>query len=365
MLKKIILNLFRFLVGGLFVFSGLIKVNDPVGTSIKLKEYFEVFSQDIAGFFKVFIPYSLTISVVLIVLEVVLGVMLIFNVKKNLTVNFLLLLIVFFTFLTFYSAYFNKVTDCGCFGDAIKLTPWQSFYKDIVLLVLIGVLFLFKKDLLDSNGKWAKVVVMLSFLGALLVSIYAIRNLPIIDFRAYKEGVNIQKAMQPSGTLEYRYIMSKDGKEVILDEYPTDESYEFVDMQLKNPEFLPKISDFAVWTDQGDFTDLILEGNKVLVLFNNLEKVDKNELDKITPLVNELKGDIEVLVITASSAEEIEGLLAEKGWDIPYYYGDATVVKTMIRSNPGIILIQEGTIVKKYHINNTPQSEEVKSLLSP
>lgn len=364
MLKKLILNLFRFLVGGLFIFSGLIKVNDPVGTSIKLKEYFEVFSHDIASFFKVFMPYALPIAVFLIVLEVVLGVMLIFNFKKNLTINLLLLLIVFFTFLTFYSAYFNKVTDCGCFGDAIKLTPWQSFYKDIVLLVMIGVLFLFKKNLTESNGLGAKIAVSVSFIASLFISIYAIRNLPIIDFRAYKEGVNIPIAMQPSGTLEYRYIMSKEGEEVIFDEYPTDESYEFVDMQLKNPEFLPKISDFAIWNDDGDFTDLMLEGNKVLVLFNSLEKIDRDKLDKISPLVQELKEDIEVVIITASSAEEMELLMNEKSWDVPYYYGDATVVKTMIRSNPGIMLIQDGTIIRKYHINNTPQPEEVKSLFT-
>lgn len=363
MLKKIFLNLFRFLVGGLFVFSGLIKVNDPVGTSIKLQEYFEVFSQDISSFFEVFKDLALPIAIFLIVLEVGLGIMLLFNYRTRLTVNLLLVLILFFTFLTFYSAYFNKVTDCGCFGDAIKLTPWQSFYKDIVLLVMIGALFVFKRHLQEAHGSGVKLTVWLSLFLTLGLSVWAVRNLPFIDFRAYKEGVDIPTAMQPSGTLEYRYIMKKDGEEVVLNEYPSDESYEFVDMQLKNPEVLPKISDFAIWNDSGDFTDSILEGSKILVLISNFEKMDKSKLDLLEPLIEQK--DIETVIITASSAEEIEGLLSEKSWELPYYYGDATVVKTMIRANPGIMLLQNGKIVKKYHINNTPRFEEVKSLLTP
>jgi len=363
MLKNIILNLFRFLVGGLFIFSGLIKVNDPVGTSIKLQEYFDVFSHDIAPFFQVLKEFALPIGIILIVLEVGLGVMLLLNFKAKLTVKLLMALILFFTFLTFYSAYFDKVTDCGCFGDAIKLTPWESFYKDIILLVMIGILFIYRKQLPKAQGKWIQGAVLVSLILPLVLSIYAVRNLPFIDFRAYKEGVDIREAMQPSGTLEYRYIMKKDGEEVVLEEYPTDESYEFVDMQLKNPEVLPKIADFAVWNDSGDYTDYVLEGNKILILISNFEKMDKSKLDLLAPLVEQQ--DIETVIVTASSAEEIESLLQEKKWNVPYYYGDATVVKTMIRANPGIILLQNGRIIKKYHINNTPQLEEVKRLLTP
>ncbi len=255
MLKNFILALFRFIVGGLFVFSGLIKVNDPIGTSIKMEEYFHVFSQDIAGAFEYLMPISLPLSVVMIIMEVVLGVMLILGVKRNWTLALLSAMILFFTFLTFYSAYFDKVTDCGCFGDAIKLTPWESFYKDIFLLVLIGILVLFRKHLPNQKAFWAQSSVFLSFFGAFGLSLWAIWNLPFLDFRPYKEGVNISQAMQPSGELEYQYIMKKDGEEFVLDQYPSEEGYEFVDMKLKNPEVLPKIYDFAVWNDQGDFTE--------------------------------------------------------------------------------------------------------------
>ena len=148
---KIIKEFARYVAGALFIFSGIIKVNDPVGTAIKLEEYFQVFASDIAPFFEWFVPAALVLSVVLSVLEVVLGTALVIGYRMKLTAWILLAIIVFFTFLTFYSAYFNKVTDCGCFGDAIKLTPWQSFYKDIILLILIAVIF-WKRNTCKTNA---------------------------------------------------------------------------------------------------------------------------------------------------------------------------------------------------------------------
>ena len=132
---RIIYTLSRYFVGSLFIFSGGIKINDPVGTQIKLEEYFQVFSSDFTSLFEIFIPFSLFISVFLCCLEIVIGFALLLNFRMKITSSVTMGLIIFFTFLTFYSAYFNKVTDCGCFGDAIKLTPWESFSKDIVLLV--------------------------------------------------------------------------------------------------------------------------------------------------------------------------------------------------------------------------------------
>lgn len=364
MLKQILLMLVRLVVGGLFIFSGLIKVNDPVGTSIKLEEYFDVFSYDIAPFFAYLKDISLPLAVFLVVLEVVLGVMLILGVKLRLTVVLLSLMIVFFTFLTFYSAYFNKVTDCGCFGDAIKLTPWESFYKDVFLLVLIAVLFFFRNDLIDTGSVWLRGAAALSLVLSLVLSIIAIRNLPFIDFRAYKAGVHIPSAMQPSQPLEYSYIMRKNGEETVFDQYPTDDTYEFVDMQLKNPEALPKISDFSIWNANGDFTDEIVTGKKLVVLISNISKMSESGFAEMTPLIQSLEGtDITPLVVAASSEDEIRALLAAHGWPVAHYMGDATVVKTIIRSNPGIMLLKEGTVVGKYHHNNTPTASEVEELL--
>ncbi|MGY6743160.1 MAG: BT_3928 family protein [Cecembia sp.] len=364
MLKNISLFAIRLFVGGLFIFSGLIKVNDPVGTAIKLEEYFDVFGNDIASFFFVFKDIALPLAVFLVVAEVVLGVMLIVGVRLRLTVWALSLMIVFFTFLTFYSAYFNKVTDCGCFGDAIKLTPWESFIKDVILLVLIGVLFYFRKDLSKQGPAWANWTARISLVLSLILAITAIRNLPFIDFRAYKEGVNIQEAMLPSAPLQYSYVMEKDGDLYTFDQYPMEEGYEFVEMKLINEDALPKISDFAVWNSDGDYTEEILTGKKAVILSFNLSKTNPDHLKDMDALVNELSGsDITPVLVAASSEEDIQGLIANRGWDLVGYQGDATVIKTIMRSNPGLMLLQDGVVIKKYHHRNTPEPQEVKGLL--
>jgi hypothetical protein len=299
------------------------------------------------------------------VIEVVLGIMLILGFKFRFTVVLLSLMILFFTFLTFYSAYFNKVTDCGCFGDAIKLSPWQSFYKDIFLLLLIAFLFVFRKDFPNTSPAWVKGVVILSLIGSFVLAYLAIENLPFIDFRAYKKGVHIPSAMQPSQTLQYSYRMKRDGQESVFDQFPSDETYEFVDMELKNPEALPKISDFSIWNSEGDYTEEILSGMKLLILISNISKVSEDNFDRITILLNGLKGSvIEPVLIGSSSEEEIRKLLSHQGWEIAYYLADATVVKTIIRSNPGIMVLNEGTVIEKYHHNNTPSAQELEKLFS-
>lgn len=367
MIIKTLVLISRILVGGLFIFSGLIKVNDPVGTSIKMQEYFDVFATDIAPIFEHLKAISLPISVFLVVLEVALGVMLIVGWRLKRAIFLLLAMILFFTFLTFYSAYFNKVTDCGCFGDAIKLTPWESFYKDIVLLVLIVFMLVFRKYLPTRYtflGKW---ITIGSFILSLVLAIYAIRNLPFIDFRAFKEGVNISTAMQPSSALEYSYLMEKDGEKVVLDQYPSDESYTFIEMTLKNPEVLPKISDFAIWNDAGDHTEEMLQGKRLLILSSNIEKIalSVSELDRISALINSFQGSgVKVSLVAASSEEEMEKFLQEKGLRIGFYMADATVVKTIIRSNPGLVFIEDGTVLKKFHYRNTPSPEIAETIFS-
>lgn len=354
----------RILVAGLFIFSGLIKLNDPVGMAIKLEEYFEVFATDLGSFFHVFVPYALPIAVFIIVLEVLLGVALMLNYKMVQTTILLLLLIMFFTGLTFYSAYFNKVTDCGCFGDAIKLTPWESFFKDAVLLVLSGIIFLngsmfdpfIKKPIL--NGIMAGVLIV-----SVATGIYAINNLPFIDFRTYKIGNHIPTLMAPSGELKYEYVMTKDGEEHRFTDYPTDESYEFKEMVVLNPEVQPKITDYGVWNDEGEFTMDTFEGNKLFVIVYNSARASK-DFEAINELVASLSSNVEVYALTSTDGNVFEPFLQEVGLNIPYYYADATVLKTIVRSNPGVWLLQEGTVKGKWHYRNTPSADEVMSLLN-
>ncbi|MTI31862.1 BT_3928 family protein [Xanthovirga aplysinae] len=361
---KTLNNIIRYLVGALFIFSGLIKINDPVGTAIKLEEYFEVFSSDFSSLFHYLIPYALTFSVIICALEVVLGVALLIRYRPKFTAWILLFLTVFFTFLTFYSAYFNKVTDCGCFGDAIKLTPWQSFYKDIILLFFVLILFFSRKHFAKKAISFGKEIVMgIAIVANVFIARYAIAHLPFIDFRAYKIGANIPQSMQPSEKLEYKYIMEKDGEKVELDQYPKDPSYKFKNMVLINPEAQPTITDYSVWNDEGDFTEYTFEGAKLLVIVHDVNKTDTNNMEKIKELAANLNGRVETLVLTSSDGGSFEAFRHEQQLAFPYYFADATVLKTMIRSNPGIILLKDGTVEGKWHYNDVPEAEEVEDLL--
>ena len=220
---RFIYSILRYLVGSIFIFSGLIKINDPVGTQIKLEEYFGVFSSDFTSLFELLVPFALLISIVLCTLEIIIGIALLMNYKMRIVLKLLLSLIVFFTFLTFYSAYFNKVTDCGCFGDAIKLTPWESFYKDIILLVFSISIYFLNKNLKNQVGLfYIKIfddkvfrngIIIVSTIICLIISFSAINFLPFIDFRAYKVGNYIPDLMNPSEELKYSYIMEKGGRE--------------------------------------------------------------------------------------------------------------------------------------------------------
>ena len=322
----------RYLVGALFIFSGLIKVNDPVGTQIKLEEYFTVFSVDIAPFFDALKPASLFLSIFLSTLEVVLGIALLMRFKEKWTTSLLMAIILFFTFLTFYSAYFNKVTDCGCFGDAIKLTPWQSFTKDIILLFFIVILFLRRKvNERVNTPKYQLPTVAFSITFCLIVCFLSVAHLPAIDFRAYKIGTSIPDAMMP----------------------PVDDPYA-----------VPKITNYAFWGDEDDYTDRSLTGKKLLVIVHDTDKTDIDSYAMVNSLIGALGNDVEVAAITAASGAEFEDLRHSVQLAVPYYYSDKTLLKTMIRSNPGLVLMENGVVKGKWHYNDVPGVDEIFSNLN-
>ncbi|MFN6946105.1 MAG: BT_3928 family protein [Cytophagaceae bacterium] len=364
---KVILQISRFLVGGLFVFSGLVKLNDPYGTSYKLEEYFEVFGQNFSSFFYDLIPYSLSLSLFIIIAEVVLGVAVLVYYRMRQTTYVLLGLILFFTFLTFYSAYFNKVTDCGCFGDFIKLTPWQSFAKDVILLVFILVLFVYRnKKLTGFNDRIADYVVGASVLISSFLGYYSLAHLPFFDFLPYSVKSNIKTNMQAEESPKFAYIMEKEGKEFIFDAIPSDTNYVYKNIIIKNPgKSAPKISDYRIWNDEGDFTDSSFTNNKLLVVVGNADKVLKSssildKLQRVNVLSKELEHqNVDVWVVTSSSMDEFEQLRHQTQLAIPYFYADGTVLKTMIRSNPGILLLQNGTVKGKWHINDIPETDNI------
>lgn len=355
----------RFLVGTVFIFSGLIKINDPVGTQIKFEEYFEVFAQDLPllhNFFMALVPFSLTMSVLFCAAEVILGVALMVSYKPKLTVWLLFFLIVFFTFLTFYSAYFNRVTDCGCFGDAIKLKPWTSFGKDVVLTVLILFIIGHRNRIKPRKTGW---LVGLTTVLTLGLGIYAIQFLPPLDLLPYAVGKSIPAAMKPSEPLRYNYIMEKGGKTETLDKYPTEPGYTFKEMVLVNENAKPKITDYRVWNDDSDFTQETFTGNKLFIIVKNTKDVDAGSIPAIRALIEGLAGSgVSAYILTSVSDAEIKAFRTEfQLADVPYYKADATVLKTIMRSNPGTWLMSNGVVRGKWHYNTTPDAAEVMSFV--
>ncbi|GAA4414155.1 DoxX family protein [Nibrella viscosa] len=361
---KIAAQIARILVGVVFVFSGLIKLNDPVGTQIKLEEYFEVFAQDLPllhDFFMALVPLTLGLSVFLCAAEVVLGVALLVSYRPRLTSWIILLLVSFFTFLTFYSAYFNKVTDCGCFGDAIKLTPWTSFGKDIVLMVLILFIIGHRNRFRAANTGW---IVFLTTVLSVALGIYAIMYLPPLDLLPYAVGKSVPDQMKPSEPLRYKYIVERGGKTFEFEQYPSDTTYKFKQMVLVNENAKPKITDYRVWTEESDFTQQTFEGNKLFVIIKETKDFDSGTITAIRALVNGLKNtNVEPQILTSVSDDDIKRFRQEYQLDIPYYKADATVLKTIMRSNPGTWLLSNGLVKGKWHHNATPEAGEVIGLV--
>jgi uncharacterized membrane protein YphA (DoxX/SURF4 family) len=369
MMGKIIGQFARFFVGGLFIFSGLIKLNDPVGTEIKLEDYFEVFAEDFGSFFLWFKPYALEIGMVLIILEVVLGVAVLIYYRMNLTTKVLLGLMIFFTFLTFYSAYFNKVTDCGCFGDAIKLTPWESFWKDIVLMVFVLHLFWYRKKYQSVlNFRSGHFTIISVTVACFVLGIYAVRHLPFIDFRAYRIGNNIPQQMLPAEQPVFEYtFQKKDGDLIKSETYLTDTlMYKYVGVEQTNEDKTKaKITDYSVYTVEGDdVTQSTFEGGKLFIVIYDATKASAKNMDKIRQLTQDLDGKVEMMVLTASGADQFETFRHQHQLAVPYYYADATVLKTIVRANPGITLWVDGTVKGMWHDNDTPGASEVLGLIN-
>lgn len=365
MIRKIIDQFSRFFIGGLFIFSGLIKLNDPVGTEIKMHEYFEVFANDFGSFFKIFIPYALEIGFIMVVLEIVLGVAVLINYRMKITTWVLFLLLLFFTFLTFYSAYFNKVTDCGCFGDAIKLTPWQSFTKDVVLMVFVlHLLWHHKRYEPVLRTREGHAVILVTTALCIFLGIYAIRHLPFIDFRAYRIGNNIPDQMKPQEQPIIEYVFEKDGKEVASQTFLMD-GYTYKSSRVLNADkAVAKITDFSVTSAEGeDVTQQAFTGAKLLIIMYDVQKASTGDIAELVSLTKTLDGKVDMMILTSSPGDQVDAFRHQHQLAVPYYFTDATVLKTIVRANPGLTLWVDGTVKGMWHHNDTPEAADVLALI--
>ncbi len=357
---KTLVTICRGLVGGLFIFSGLIKLNDPLGVSYKLQEYF---SPDVLNM-PSFEPYALIIAILMVVLEVVLGVFLLIGYKRKFTVWSLFVLIVFFTFLTFYAWYFDKVKDCGCFGDFLKLKPFQSFVKDLVLLVLIVILLFGIKHIKPVFSKFVTTIIALvGFLGSLWFGYHVLMHLPTWDFRAYQIGKNIQEGMsvpedavKPIVEYSWKFNVGGEDKVVITNgPYPSIEGdFVSVDTKVIQEGAQPAIYDFSIESESEDLTAQFLEEeNLIIVISYSLEKIEQGGAMKLKALSEEaIKNGYKIIGLTASGEEAKQRIKDTYNIDFDFYLCDEKALKTVVRSNPGVLELDKGTIKQKVHWND-------------
>jgi uncharacterized membrane protein YphA (DoxX/SURF4 family) len=322
---RVLVNILRLLVALLFIVSGLIKVNDITGFAYKLEEYFYVFEARFLPAFRLLVPYALPIGATLTVLEVLLGFLLLLGIGRGFTTFMLLVLIVFFTWLTGYSAVTGSVTDCGCFGDALKLTPWQSFIKDLVLLVMIVLIWANRTHINPAIARPAGQVVYAAIvlLATLGVGWYCYSYLPIIDFRPYKVGSDLA--------------------------YNT--THRNAEGQLIAKDYFP----FKNTCGQDEFS-----GNVLLIIMYDMEKARPADVEYSIKLAGQLKeANVTVMAGTSTPSAARDSLI--KHYNMPYCVApqDLNMLKTMIRSNPGYILLRNGVVRAQWHANHRPTRADI------
>ena len=362
---KILRTSFRILVGLVFVFSGFVKGIDPLGTEYRMEDYFIVFS------IPVFIPFSLYLTIFLCVLEFSLGISLLFNLLIRKTVWLLVPMMMFFTILTFFDAVYNLVPDCGCFGDALKITNLQTFLKNIVLMAFVLTIFAWRKKYrnpLPAWGVYTLLLITVSAFSALSVQCY--RHLPLIDFMAWKAGNRVNKTESLPVTFYVTYKNKKTGeeKEYVSPNYPWNDSIWLADWIFtsqrvvdpnKNQGLVLRVED----QHGTDYTSSVLDNPdyQFIMVAYDLNKTDRKGFHKILPFYKQAVGDgYSFICLTNSLPAEIRKFRLQNGTGFDYYNSDEVVLKTMVRSNPGLILLKDGVVMAKWGFRDFPSYEQVK-----
>ncbi len=374
---KSALNITRIIVGILFIFSGLVKANDPLGLSYKMKEFFEIWNQGLEqgsfflrniliNLFQFFHDHSLSLSVFMIAFEIITGVALLLGWRMRIFSWLLLLLILFFTFLTGYAFYSGKFTNCGCFGDCLPISPKTSFLKDIALTLLIVFLFAYRKSIRPYfSGRTNFGIMAATTVLSFGFQWYVLSYLPFVDCLPFKKGNSIPEKMKmpanatPDSTV-ITFVYEKEGKklEFTADKFPSDfkvPPYKFItryDKTIrkgKNNE--PPIKGFSLRAQSGaDSTDIILSEPYCFLLFceNFSTPVSywQKEFEKLWEAAN--RKNIPVYIVTASINEAMIALRKTPFSNIQIFECDFTAIRTAARTNPCLYLVKKGTVVNKW-----------------
>jgi uncharacterized membrane protein YphA (DoxX/SURF4 family) len=377
-MKKFPVIFSRFFVGIIFIFSGLIKANDPLGFGYKLEEYFEVFRIDFLN------SFAVAIAIIICALEIILGIALLLGIRARQTSIGLLALVVFFTFLTFYSAAFDVVRSCGCFGDAIPLTPWQSFTKDLILLFFIVIIYLNRdkiQPVLKSEKAENRALIITSVLS-FGFALYTYNFLPVKDFLPYHKGANLPEYMKipegaPLDIYEIRYSLKnkKSGetkqmtdKEYLETEIWKDANWEIIgtpESKLVKKGFEPKIRDLKIADSQGtDYTSEIIQNPyyNLVIVAEQLNKANINAIGDLNALaINSAENyNIRTVLLTSASPDSMEVFRKRNKLVMEVFNADGVPLKSMVRSNPGLLLLKDGIVIDKWHFHMLPTYEKLE-----
>lgn len=376
---KILLNITRIIVGVLFIFSGLVKANDPLGLSYKMQEFFEVWGWSSLD------NYTLAFSVAMIAFEIIAGVAVLVGWQMKLFSWLLLLLIVFFTFLTGYALFSGKIRECGCFGDCIPLTADQSFLKDLILLVMIGFIFWQRNKITPAlNTMYSLVALFFTAIFSFAFQWFVLVHLPVKDCLPYKIGNNIPDKMKaPPGSIPdstvISFVYDKGGKQVefTADNFPDDydeATYKFVkryDKVVRKGNASPAIKDFSLQTYLGNDTTQALLNEDEYQLYLFLK--NGYTTGEWTAVLNMImrgaeKKHIKGYMVTNVPIESLRNNPPDVFYAFLPLRCDATAIKTAARTNPALFLIKKGTILNKWSyadfeqallvVNNLPGNGE-------
>ncbi len=367
-MKKLVVNIARCVVAIVLILSGFVKAVDPLGTQYKIADYLEALH--LASY--VIEPVMLGASVLLSAVEFMLGTFLLLAIRRRVVSLLTLLLFLVMTPITLWLALADPISDCGCFGDAIVLTNWQTFWKNVILLALSAILWRWPLEMVrfvSKNNQW--IVINYTAVFILVVSGWSLYDLPYFDFRPYHIGVNIRQGMEipddaEQPQFETTFIMEKNGerREFTTDNYP-DSTWTFVDsktVQLSEG-YQPPIHDFSMTrvSDGEDITDslLSLQGYVFLLVSPQLSKASAGQIDRIDQLYEYCQEyDYPFYGLTASGKRDIQRWRYATGAEYPFCHTDETTLKTVIRSNPGLLLLKDGTIIRKWSHNGLPEVDE-------
>ena len=369
----IITTVCRFVLAVVFIFSGFVKAIDPLGTQYKIQDYLDAF-----GWTDVF-PESIPFiaAALLGMLEFCLGVYLFFGIRRIIAPRAVVAVMAIMTPLTFWLALDNPVSDCGCFGDAVVLTNWETFGKNVVLLAMSLVVLKWRKRIFPlATTRFDLLIALYGFLYIFCMTIYCYRHLPIFDFRPYYVGADIRQGMEiPEGKepteFETRFVLQKDGveKEFTLENYP-DSTWTFVDSKtvVKKKGYEPPIHDFSMirYEDGEDITEQVLADERYtfLLVAHQLEQASDSRIDLINELYDYcLEYGYAFYCLTSSSDEDILKWQEDTGAEYPFCLMDNITLKTMVRSNPGLILLKKGVVIHKWNIVDFPDEYQLSRSL--